>query len=326
MTPRLRIGILGAAGIAPKALITPAAERPDVEIAAVAARNRDRAVAFAETHGIATVHETYDDVLADESLEAIYIPLPISHHAEWAIKTLQAGKHLLLEKAFTNNVAEARAVAGVAELSGKVCMEAFHNRYHRLHAMAKELLPRIGRITRADADFLIDLGRTDDIRYRYETGGGATMDLGCYPVHYLRTLLEIEPTVVSATYEPAEDPRVDESLSAECLFGEIPSTIISSLKSQNVSQTVEFTGEHGSLRVEGYVHPQKGNRIQLTVGGVTEEFSAPEQPTSYAAQLAAFVAAIREGGPNLTNPDDSVATMKVLDAMYEAAGLTVRGS
>lgn len=327
MTQPLRFGILGAAAITPAALINPAAQRDDVELAAVAARDGGRAAAFAETHHITTVHETYADVIADDSIEAIYLPLPISHHAEWAIAALEAGKHLLVEKAFTNNTTEARAVAEVAAASGKVCMEAFHNRYHALHATVKELLPQIGRLTRADAVFNIDLqAGAEDIRFRYETGGGATMDLGCYPVHFLRTILDLEPSVISATHVPAEnDPRVDESLTAECLFGDIPSTIHSSLRSAEPAQYAEFTGENGKLRVDAYIHPHFGNRIQLTVDGEARELSVPREPTTYEAQLGAFVAAVRGADTNLTGPEDSVATMKVLDAMYEAAGLTPRG-
>lgn len=327
MTQPLRFGILGAAGITPAALIDPAAKRDDVELAAVAARDRDRAAAFAETHGISTVHGSYADVIADESIGAIYLPLPISHHAEWAIAALKAGKHLLVEKAFTNNATEARAVAEVAAASGKVCMEAFHNRYHALHAMVKELLPRIGSLTRADAVFSIDFqAGAEDIRFRYETGGGATMDLGCYPVHFLRTILDLEPSVISATHVPADnDPRVDESLTAECLFGDIPSTIHSSLRSAEQAQYAEFTGEKGTLRVDAYIHPHFGNRIQLRLGDDLQELSVPREPTTYEAQLEAFVSATHGADTNLTGPEDSVATMKVLDAMYEAAGLTPRG-
>ncbi len=326
MSHPIRIGILGAAGIAPKALLAPAAGNPDVEVAAVAAREIGRAQEFAEEHGIGTVHATYADVVGDDSLDAIYVPLPISHHHHWAVETLRAGKHLLLEKAFTNNTDEAKRVAEEARLSGKVCMEAFHYRYHPLVDLVTDLLPRLGRLERADSAFNINLPRFDDIRYLYETGGGATMDLGCYPVHLLRTVLGTEPTVISATHRPARDPRVDEALTAELTFGDVASTITSSLLEDEEEQSATFTGSEGRMRVDGFVHPQNGNTVVLDLDGEREEFSAPYSPTSYDAQLTAFVAAVRGGGPVLTDPQDSIATMRVLDAMYHAAGLPLRGS
>lgn len=326
MSQPLRIGILGAAGIAPTALITPAAGNPDVEVAAIAARDTTRAREFAEEHGIATVHTTYADVVADDSLDAIYVPLPNSHHQHWAIETLRAGKHLLLEKPFTNNTQEAIQVAEVAGESGKVCMEAFHNRYHPIVEMVIDMLPRLGRLERVESAFNINLPQSDNIRYLFATGGGATMDLGCYPVHLLRSVLGSEPTVVSATHRPAPDPRVDEALTAKLVFGDVAATVTSSLLEEVTEQSAIFTGSDGTLRVDGFVHPQNGNQLVLETAAGRKEFTAPTSPTSYEAQLAAFVAAIRHGGPILTGPEDSVATMRVLDAMYLAAGLPLRGT
>lgn len=325
MSHPIRIGILGAAGIAPTAMTIPAAGNPDVEVAAVAARDQARARAFAEEHGIGTVHATYADVVADETLDAIYVPLPNSHHHHWGVEALRAGKHLLMEKAFTNNTAEAELVADEARRAGTVCMEAFHYRYHPLVDLVVELLPRLGRLERADATFNINLPRFDDIRYLYETGGGATMDLGCYAVHLLRSVLETEPVVVSATHRPAPDPRVDEALTAELTFGDVASTVSSSLLEDHQEQSATFIGNNGRMRVDGFVHPQNGNRVLLETDVGREEFSAPESPTSYDAQLTAFVAAIRDGAPVVTGPEDSIATMRVLDAMYLAAGLPLRG-
>ena len=122
MSTPIRIGILGAARIAGRALIEPASEREDVVVAAVAARDLDRAEEFAATHGIATVLDSYDEVVDSPDLDAIYIPLPAAHHAHWSVRALQAGKHVLVEKPFAANAVEARQVADVAATSQSVLM------------------------------------------------------------------------------------------------------------------------------------------------------------------------------------------------------------
>ena len=141
----LRRGDLGAARIAPMALVGPARRVPGVEVLAVAARDRTRAEAFAARHRIPRVHPTYEALIADPEIEAIYNPLPNSLHAPWTIRALEAGKHVLCEKPFSATVAEAQAMADAAARSGRVLMEAFHYRYHALFARMRALL-RAGEI------------------------------------------------------------------------------------------------------------------------------------------------------------------------------------
>src|SRR3954452_7433253 len=136
----LRIGVLGAARITPNALIKPARQVDGVEVAAVAARDPARARAAATKLAIPTVHRAYAAVLADPSLDAVYIPLPNALHAQWTLAAIAAGKHVLCEKPFTSNVDEARAVAEAAAGSGLVVMEAFHYRYHPLIARVLALI------------------------------------------------------------------------------------------------------------------------------------------------------------------------------------------
>ncbi|HTD50007.1 MAG TPA: Gfo/Idh/MocA family oxidoreductase, partial [Acidimicrobiia bacterium] len=137
----LRIGILGAARIAPSAVIKPARNVDEAAIHAVAARDRTRAQSFASKHGIPKVHDTYAALVADPDLDAIYNPLPNGLHAEWTIAALEAGKHVLCEKPFTANAKEAEDVAAVASRTGLVLMEAFHYRYHPL---AQRVLDIVG--------------------------------------------------------------------------------------------------------------------------------------------------------------------------------------
>src|SRR5436190_3202456 len=136
----LRIGILGAARIAPSAILKPARAVDDVEITAVAARDADKARKFAAKHDIPRVVATYDELVADPDIDAIYNPLPNGLHGRWTVRALEAGKHVLCEKPFTANADEAVAVAEVATTSGRVVMEAFHYRYHPLTQRAVEII------------------------------------------------------------------------------------------------------------------------------------------------------------------------------------------
>lgn len=327
MSNTLRIGILGAARIAGTALIEPAAERTDVEIVAVAARDRGRGEEFARAHGIPHVMDSYDEVIDSRDVDAVYIPLPASHHAPWTIRALEAGKHVLVEKPFAANASEARQVAQVAASSDTVLMEAFHNRYHALMLRLQEMLSMglIGQVTDISATFDITMPDRTDIRYQLPLGGGATMDLGCYPVHFVRTLMGSEPEVSAATARVVDDGEVDEALEATLMFHDgVTSTIRSSLMELVERQDARITGTLGTIDVKNFVHPQKGNRITLSVeSGITSE-EVPQQPSSYAAQLAAFVAAVRDGVAIPTGPADSVANMEVIDAMYRASGLKPR--
>src|SRR5690349_16885342 len=193
----VRIGILGAARIAPAAAIKPAHNVPEATIAAVAARDRTRADAFASKHGIPRVHESYADLVADPDIDAIYNPLPNGLHAEWTIAALEAGKHVLCEKPFTANTKEAEAVAAVATRSGLVVMEAFHYRYHPLAERMRAIVEsgELGVIRRVETALCFPLPKFSDIRYQYELAGGATMDVGSYTVHIARLLGGEEPEV-----------------------------------------------------------------------------------------------------------------------------------
>ena len=212
----LRIGILGAARIAPMALIRPARSVPEVRIAAVAARDATRARAFADKHGVPKVHAGYDALIADPELDAIYNPLPNALHCEWTLRALRAGKHVLCEKPIASNAAEAERMAQAAEASGRVLVEAFHWRCHPLAARMREIVRSgvLGEVRRVEASMCIPLPLPGDIRYRFDLGGGATMDTGCYAINLVRFLAEAEPSVESAEVRRSS-PDVDRWMRAE---------------------------------------------------------------------------------------------------------------
>ena len=326
-TVPLRIGILGAARIAPAALILPARQVTGVEVVSVAARELAKAQAFAAAHHIPQTHASYAALIADPTIDAIYNPLPNSLHAEWSICALQAGKHVLCEKPLANNASEAQAMAAAAQASGRLLMEAFHYRYHPLTLRIKEIVEsgELGRIRHLEAHFCIPLYRRHDIRWDYALGGGALMDLGCYTVNLLRYLAGAEPTVIRAQAK-VRAPQVDRWMAAELRF---PNGISARMTNSFFSAVLlrvsaRVVGEAGELRVINFVLPQLWHRLTVQSGQGKRVEHFPGE-SSYVHQLRAFVAFVRQGTPCPTDAADGVANMRVIDAIYEKAGLQRRG-
>ena len=325
-TGRLRIGILGAARIAPLALIKPAKGNGEVVVAAVAARDGTRAQAFAAKHGIARVHESYEALVADPDLDAVYNPLPNGLHGRWTRAALAAGKHVLCEKPFTANATEARQIAELAAKSGRVVMEAFHYRYHPLTLRIEQIIAsgELGTLERVEAAMCFPLPKFSDIRYNYSLAGGALMDAGCYAVHMARTFGGETPEVVSARAK-LRDPQVDRAMTADLRFpGGHTGRVRCSMWSTDLLQlSARVVGDRGDLHVLNPVVPQMFHRLSVRSadGKRVEHFG---RRPSYAYQLDAFAAAVLRGDPVMTTPEDAVKNMTVIDAIYLAAGLALR--
>jgi predicted dehydrogenase len=323
----VRIGVLGAARIAPTALIRPAASDPEVEVVAVAARDLRRAERLAAEHGLARAYGGYHQLLADPEIDAVYVALPNGLHGRWTIAALEAGKHVLCEKPFTANADEAALVAEVAGPTDLVVMEAFHYRYHALVQRVLEILRsgELGTITRLDAWLCFPLVSRSNIRWSYELAGGALMDAGCYPIHLLRTLAGAEPEVVTATAK-TRLPSVDRYLHAELAFGDgITGSITASMLSGRVlGAGARVRGTRGTMRVLNPYFPQLVHRLLIKSASRTAVEHVARQPSTYACQLRAFTDAVLRRQPPPTNVDDAVANMRVIDACYRAAGLPVR--
>lgn len=323
---QVRIGILGAARIAPLALINPAKENAEVVVVAVAARDVSRAQALADQHGIARVHDGYEALISDPDVDAIYNPLPNSLHGRWTRAALSAGKHVLCEKPFTANAAEAREIAELAARSDRVLMEAFHYRYHPLTLRIEQIIAsgELGKLERVEANVCFPLLKFSDIRYDYSLAGGATMDAGCYAVDIVRTFGGSTPEVVSAQAK-LRDSEVDRAMTAELRFqGGHTGRIRCSMWSARVLQmSAKVIGDRGKLSVLNPVMPQAYHRLSVrsAKGKRLERFP---RRASYAYQLDAFSAAVLRGEPVRTSPEDAVETMAVIDDIYRAAGLPLR--
>ena len=328
MATPLRIATLGAARIAPSALVKPARDVDGVEVVAVAARDRSRAEKFAAKHGIPRVFDSYDAVIADPDIDAIYNPLPNGLHGVWTTRALEAGKHVLCEKPFTANATEAAEVAACAAATGRVVMEAFHYRYHPVAQRMIDIAASgdIGDLRHVETAMCIPLPLPKDIRYRLDLAGGATMDTGCYAIHMNRSVAGAEPTVVSAQARTVRE-GVDRWMRAELHYpGGVTGTMTCALWSSTLLKvSVRVFGTTGELRVFNPTGPQFGYRMTLRRAGRKERIRVDGAKTpTYTYQLRAFLAAVRDGIPPLTPPADAVANMEVVDAIYRAADLGVR--
>ena len=323
----IRIGVLGAAAIVPAALTRPARSVPEAQILAIAARDPKRAEAFARKHHISHVHKTYSDLLADPNVDAIYNPLPNSLHAEWTIRALQAGKHVLCEKPFASNAQEAEEMATVARETELVLSEAFAYRYHPLTARVKDIIAsgELGKVQHIEAQFCFLLPSPNNIRFKYELAGGALMDCGCYPVSLIRFLAEAEPNVQQAETRLFA-PQVDHKMSADLSFadGRTAHLVCDMLSPKLFRSLLKIEGDAGKLRVINPYHPHWFN--WLSVHGRNGSYSEHVRGENvYTLQLRAFIKAIRGEIELNTNPVDAIGNMRVIDAIYEKAGLKQRG-
>ncbi len=281
---------------------------------------------FADKHGIPKVHDSYESLLADDEIDAIYNPLPNGLHGVWTLKALAHGKHVLCEKPFASNADEAQRVADAVEKSGLVVMEAFHWRYHPLAARMLEVISsgELGDVQRVEAALCFPLPRFKDIRWQLPLAGGALMDAGCYPVHMVRTLAGAEPTVAKASAK-LHSAGVDRRMEAEFTFedGRTGGILASMWSASLLRMRVVVTGTQATMSVFNPVGPHMFNRLSVS-GSKGKRHERVKGGPTYDYQLEAFRAAVQDGTPTLTPPSDAVANMRVIDAIYVAAGLEPR--
>ena len=320
----LRIGVLGAARITRDALIKPAAEVDGVEVVAIAARDRRRATDAASKHGIPRVLDDYEAMLADPEIDAVYIPLPNGLHGRWTLAAIDAGKHVLCEKPFTANADEARVVAAAAESSRVVVMEAHHSSHHPQTKRAAEIVRSgmLGDLESAEAAFIVPMAPSGDIRWNLALAGGSLMDLGCYPVRWLRDVLGVAPTVTSAT--ASDRDGIDASMDAALDCAGVPGRVRAAMwTTPPLVISAEVRGSAGVMKVRMPYQPHVSGKISVDGPGVRLREKA-DPHASYAFQLEAFRDAVVAGGPNLTDSVAAIETMQTIDDIYRAAGMEPR--
>ena len=324
----LRIGILGAARIAPSAIIFPAQATGHL-LVAVGARDKSRATEFAKQYQIEKAYGSYQEVIDDPNVDVVYNALHNGGHGPWNIRALAAGKHVLSEKPSASNAAEAKEVAAAVSKSGKVFMEGFHYYYHpvfqRLLAIIKS--GEIGEVIKVESSLLIPRPAESDLRLIFDLAGGSMMDVGCYALHSQRMISQLiadgEPTIVKAEANAA-DGEIDTKLYMQLKY---PNGVAALAKGDFEAEVMQapltVTGSKGSVHLPNFVVSGWDPRVIVDLAGQKRVEHLPSIST-YTYQLIAFADAVDLGKPVKTDAKDALTQAQLIDAAYAAADLPLR--
>jgi predicted dehydrogenase len=324
----LRIGILGAAKIAPAAIIYPA-QATGHQLVAVASRDKVRAEVFAKQYQVAKTYTSYQDLINDPEIDVVYNALHNGAHGPWNIKALAAGKHVLSEKPSASNAAEAKEVLTAANKANKVFMEGFHYYYHPVFQRALAIIKsgEIGEVIKVESSLLIPMPDPTDLRLQFDLAGGATMDVGCYALHSQRVISQLvangEPSIVK-TEANAKDGKIDTKLYMQLKY---PNGVAALAKGDFESAAFEapltVTGSKGSVHLPNFVVSGWDPRVIVEVGSNKRVEHMPSIST-YTYQLLAFADAVDLGKPVKTDAKDALAQAILIDAVYTSSQLPLR--
>lgn len=317
---KLRWGILGTASIAARAVIPGIRESELGEVVAIASRDADKAAQMARQFGIEKAYSSYESVLSDPDIDAVYIPLPNHLHKDWTIRAAQAGKHVLCEKPLALDAAEAAEMVDACRDAGVQLAEAFMYRYHPRYTRIKEIIQsgEIGDIRGIHGTFTFNnAGDKNNVRYKRYMGGGSIYDVGCYPISAARLILGTEPEAVTvqAFFSPEHD---DVDMMASGLI-EFPQNVALTFDCSMWAagrNTLEVLGTDGRVEVP-FAFLGDANFFVVTKDGRREESFELLNP--YALQADQFARSVLKDEPLLFAPSDAVKNMKVIDACLESA-------
>ena len=323
----LRWGILSTADIGRKKAIPGIQAADRSTVVAMASRDEVRARAAATELGIPRLHGSYEALLADPAVDAVYIPLPNHLHAEWTIAAARAGKHVLCEKPLATTARDAERMIEACDRAGVRLMEAFMYRHHPSWVAARELVQsgRIGRLVAVQSWFSYFNDDATNIRNIRDYGGGALYDVGCYNVNLSRMLFDAEPVRVEASIVRDAASGVDTLTSALLEFETGISTFTCSTRAED-DQRVDIYGTEGriSIDIPFNIPPHLPTSIRVSHGGEPPVAPATETLTfppadPYAVQASQFAAAVLDGQPIPVPPSDAVANLRVIERIFEAA-------
>ena len=325
----LRIGILGAAGIAPRAIVFPA-HATNHQLVAVGARDKSRAEEFAKQYQIKKAYGSYQEVIDDPDVDVIYNALHNGAHAPWNIKALAAGKHVLSEKPSVSNAAEAKEVLAATNKSGKVFMEAFHYYYHPMFQRLLTIIKsgEIGEVIKVESALLTPTPDKKDLRMQFALAGGSLMDVGCYALHSQRMISQLiadgEPTIVK-TDSNAADGEVDAKLYIQLKYPNGVSGLArGDMETPVFNAPLTVTGSKGSVHLPNFVSALDP-RVIVDLAGNKRVEHMPSLST-YTYQLLAFAEAVDLGKALKTDAKDALVQATLIDAAYLAANLPIRPS
>ena len=319
--PELNWGILGTARIAQRAVVPALLSMKQMPVIAVASRDLTRAQEFAAPFEIPRAYGSYEELLSDSNVQAVYIPLPNSEHAAWAIKAMQAGKHVLVEKPFALTADEAQLMVSTALENSVVLMEAFMYRYSERFEKIHEIVRSgtIGKIRLVQAAFTFTLSNPDDIRLAPDLGGGALYDLGCYCVNLQRLLIGREPVNVQAICQMSKS-GVDLQSVATLDFGDqVFGQFMVSFNAHD-SQFLRVVGSAGTIHIEKpFLLVGEGASALLNVAGKESKRIKFRAGNDYKHMLEHFYnVAVSKDVPRFPL-SDAVNNMVVIDALFQSA-------
>lgn len=318
---RLSWGVISTANIGRKAVI-PAIQRSDNgTVVAAASRSEEKARAFAAELGIPRAYGSYEALLADEEIEAVYIPLPNSLHREWTVKAAQAGKHILCEKPLALNAEECREMAAAAQQHGVTLMEAFMYRFHPQTEKVLELIRSgvIGQPRLIHAAFTFRLTNPVNIRLQPELGGGSLMDVGCYCVNVIRTLAGAEPVEVQA-YANWAETGVDEQMAGVLRFADGLLAQFDCALTLERREFYQVAGPKGHIQVPSAFLPGTGDTTIYEHHGRQGVRAHPIPGVDeYQAMVEHFADCVLNGAPVRYPPTEATANMRTIEALYRSA-------
>jgi D-xylose 1-dehydrogenase (NADP+, D-xylono-1,5-lactone-forming) len=317
--PRLRWGLLSTARIN-RALIPAIRGSARSELTAVASRAPDVARAYASEWSIPRALGSYEALVNDPDVDVLYVPLPNHLHVEWAIKALDAGKHVLCEKPLALSVADVDRLADACRRTGKAAAEAFMYRHHPLTHAAQAFVAggRLGRITTFRGAFTFALTRAGDVRLDPSMGGGSLWDVGCYPLSYANLLAGAAPAEVVG-WQRASDRGVDLEFFAMMRYADGSVAQFDSGFAGPFRAEMEVVGEGGTLRIHRPFKTDDRSRLEFTSASDEVEAVAFVPDTAYSGEVADMEAAALDGTPPRVSLDESRRTVQTIVALYESA-------
>ena len=326
MSGDVRWGVLSTAKIGIDKVIPATAAADRCEVVAIASRDVERARAAAFELGIARAFGSYEDLLADPDVDAVYNPLPNHLHAEWTIAAARAGKHVLCEKPLATTSADAERMIQACEAEGVLLMEAFMYRLHPTWEAVTSLVAsgRIGELKTVQSWFSYFNDDPGDIRNLVETGGGALYDIGCYCVNLSRMLFGAEPERVGGSVLRDPVMGIDVLTSGILDFGDVVATFTCSTRAEP-DQRVHIYGTDGRISIEipFNIPPDRPTRVFVTAGGdlpvrPETEVLTFDPANEYTIQAERFAAAVLDGGRVPIPPSDAVGNLRVIEELFRS--------
>ena len=318
---KLQWGVISTSNIGRKAVNPAIQASSNGDLVAVASRDTEKARALAHESGIPTHYDSYEALLDDDRIEAVYNPLPNSLHKEWTIKAAEKGKHILCEKPLAMNADECMEMEAAARENGVKLMEAFMYRFHPRTENVLDLVQRglVGPLTQIRSTFTFPLTRPDNIRWDAELGGGALMDVGCYCVNVSRTMAGREPVEVRAMAN-FRSSGVDEQMAGSLRFEDGLLAHFDCALTMERSEVYQLIGTEGHLRVPDAFLPGtekvviehfdiENNLTNIEVGGGDE----------YKLMVEHFAHGVLNDQPLRYTAEEAALNMRVIQALYESA-------